>query len=158
MLGPNREEAAMRVPPYSDPDPASLPAHDRSLGRRLLDWLATPFQRQSALREWSALERDERSRIAHDLKMDSGEIEMVMQQGGGSAELSTLLDSTGLHRKALLSGMLPDLQRVCAMCTERGECREWQAVPMDAGAVLGVIPSFCPNREEIEALRGSKRR
>lgn len=131
--------------PYSSASPR--PA------RRFLDWLAGPFQRAGALREWRGLDRGDRSRIAHDLALASGELETVMARGGGSAELTTLLDRADLHRKAVLSGTLPDLQRVCALCIERQGCRDWLAVPMKPDEPLGVMPGFCPNRDELDALR-----
>lgn len=137
----------MSSPHSSAPTAAPRPA------RRFLDWLAGPFQRGKALREWRDLDRADRSRIAHDLALGRSELDGVLQQGGGAAELTMLLDRAGLYRTAGLSGTLPDLERVCALCRERRDCRDWLAVPMKPGEPLGVMPGFCPNRDELEALR-----
>jgi hypothetical protein len=119
---------------------------------RLTCWLRDKVRRRSDYQEWQSLNSRDRSRIAHDLGIDRAELDVLMQESGGTVELDKLLARTELRETASLSGAMPDLQRVCALCEDKGECRDWLAVPAKPNN-HATVPGFCPNRGELNALR-----
>ncbi len=127
-------------------------SRDRDLVGRMTDWVKDCFRRDADLREWQGLDGAERGRVAHDLGMGSGDLGTLMAASGGAAELDDLLTRTGLQQAAAMRGALHDLQRVCGLCQQRSDCRDWLSVPVDARDE-GAMPQFCPNREELQALR-----
>lgn len=124
-------------------------------------WLRHWMQRMAAQRvaqgEWDALGRRERCRIANDLGIDDCDMSALLQDGRGTSELDQLLARTGLQAAATRSGALHDLQRVCALCADKDECRDWLAVPAQPND-HAVMPGFCPNRGELNGLREQQMR
>lgn len=127
-------------------------ADDRSLVARVADGVKSCLRRDGESREWQALDRAERGRIAHDVGMGSAELGSLIAGSDGAAELDEVLRRTGLQPEAAMRGMLPDMQRVCGLCRDRGECRDWLSVPAEARDDA-ALPYFCPNRDEVEMLR-----
>lgn len=112
-----------------------------------MSWIVDHWRRLAARNEWDALSAEERGRIAQDLAVTEWDMTALVRDGGGCAELDVVLRRTGL------TGMMPqsalrDMQRVCALCPQRARCRAWLAA---AGS--DAVPSFCPNRSELSALR-----
>jgi hypothetical protein len=142
----------MTLPAHTTDAPAS-----RDLFTRMADWFRDCTRRLIEEREWLTLDRPERGRIAHDLGMGTGDMDALMHDSGGSAELDQVLARTGLQHTATVSGAMHDLQRVCGLCHDRGECRDWLAVPAEAHPDA-MVPDFCPNRDELGALRTMQQR
>lgn len=115
-------------------------------------WMKDCFRRLAETQEWQGLHPAERGRIARDVGIGSSDLNALLSESGGSAELEQLLQRTGLRDTAQQCGALHDLQRVCGLCRERGECRDWLAVPAKPHGDA-TVPSFCPNRAELNALR-----
>lgn len=121
-------------------------------GGWLRSWMLHMATRRAGRGEWDALGRRERCRIANDLGIGDCEMSALLQDGRGSIELDKLLARTGLHETASRSGALHDLQRVCALCTDKDACRDWLAVPAKPNN-HATMPGFCPNRAELNGLR-----
>lgn len=118
----------------------------------LAGWLKQRFRHMAEDHEWQALDQVDRTRIAHDLGMSSSELDVLMADGGGSAELDVLLGRLGLRQAAAVYGALHDMQRVCGLCQMREDCRDWLAVPAEARDE-GAQPYFCPNHDELKLLQ-----
>lgn len=130
-------------------------AHDadgRSRVARLLADVKDYFSRAGGLQEWQALDAAEQRRMAQDLGLSCGDLGGLIAGSGGTAELDELLRRMNLQQVAALRGALPDLQRVCALCGNRSDCRDWLSIPAEARDEA-ALPHFCPNREELEVLR-----
>jgi hypothetical protein len=125
---------------------------DRSRVARLLADVKTYFSRAGSGREWQALDAAEQRRMAQDLGLSCGDLGMLIAGSGGTAELDELLRRMNLQLAAGMRGALPDLQRVCALCQNRSDCREWLSIPAEMRDDA-ALPYFCPNREELEVLR-----
>lgn len=125
---------------------------DRGAIDSLLTGVKETFSRAAEIREWLTLDGYERRRIAQDLGLSGSDIGALIAESGGAAELDELLRRTGLQRTAAMHGALPDLQRVCGLCRNRSECRDWLSIPAEARDEASM-PYFCPNREELEVLR-----
>ncbi|QDO99135.1 hypothetical protein FNB15_18475 [Ferrovibrio terrae] len=125
---------------------------ERSVVGSLLDDVKETFCRAARLREWQSLDGCERRRVAQDLGLSGGDVGTLIAESGGTAELDELLRRGDLQQTAAMRGALPDLQRVCALCRQRSECRDWLSVPAEARDDA-ALPYFCPNREELEVLR-----
>jgi hypothetical protein len=130
-------------------------AHDtdgRSRVARLLADVKDYFSRAGGLQEWQALDAAEQRRVAQDLGISYGDLGALIAGSGGTAELDEVLRRMNLQQAAALRGALPDLQRVCALCGSRSDCRDWLSIPAEARDEA-ALPYFCPNREELEVLR-----
>lgn len=130
-------------------------SHDsdgRSRVARLLADVKTYFSGTGSTREWQALDAAEQRRVAQDLGLSRGDLGGLIAGSGGAAELDELLRRLELQYAAAMHGALPDMQRVCGLCRNRSDCRDWLAVPSEARDDA-ALPYFCPNREELEVLR-----
>jgi len=120
-------------------------------------WLRSWMLRMATQAEWEALGQRERCRIANDLGVGDCEMSNLLHSGRGTTELDQLLRRAGLRDIAARSGALHDLQRVCTLCADKDDCREWltvQARPHQHAA----LPGFCPNRGELNVLRQQQSR
>jgi len=124
----------------------------RSRVARLLADVKDYFSRAGGQQEWQALDAAEQRRMAQDLGLSCGDLGALIAGSGGTAELDELLRRMNLQQAAALRGALPDLQRVCALCGKRSDCRDWLSIPAEARDEA-ALPYFCPNREELDVLR-----
>lgn len=131
---------------------ASHDTDGRSRVARLLADVKDYFSRAGGAQEWQALDAAEQRRVAQDLGLSCGDLGVLIAGGGGAAELDELLRRLNLQLAAGMRGALPDLQRVCALCRNRSDCRDWLSIPAEARDDA-ALPYFCPNREELEVLR-----
>jgi hypothetical protein len=124
----------------------------RSRVERLVADVKTYFSGAGSAREWQALDAAEQRRVAQDLGLSCGDLGALIAGGGGAAELDELLRRMNLQQAAAMHGALPDLQRVCTLCRNRSDCRDWLSIPAEARDDA-ALPFFCPNREELDVLR-----
>lgn len=119
---------------------------------RLLAGVKDYFSRAGGIQEWQALGVADRRRMAQDLGLSGGDLGVLIAGSGGAAELDELLRRLELQHTVAMRGALPDMQRVCGLCRNRSDCRDWLAVPAEVRDDA-ALPYFCPNREELEVLR-----
>src|SRR5215831_5285396 len=86
------------------------------------DWL----KHRRELNEIRQLDRAEFDRIAADLEISSGDLDELVRRGLHAAdELPVLLKALGIDEAKLENThplVLRDMERVCTLCTHKGEC------------------------------------
>lgn len=113
-------------------------------GRRL----RARLQRWRERRELAALSPHERDRILMDAGLQAAELASVLRSRGDAGELPAMLNRFGLDPQRIDPGVLRDMQRVCAVCTAKRECRRAVA----NGADTDACRRFCPNGDTLRAL------
>lgn len=116
------------------------------------EWL----KRRRDRAELSALDTDERDRVAHDLGVGAAELDFLVREGHDPLELPRMLAAIGIDEAALARAqpaLRRELERVCSLCESTTLCRHELA-----DGTAGVsYPYFCPNAEELKALSGKAR-
>jgi hypothetical protein len=108
--------------------------------------------------ELANLPRDELQRLASDFGMASRDLEDLVAKGPHAADLlHERLAALGLTRsdvERIASGLVRDLERTCACCGDKTECRKDLAAQPDDPA----WKEYCPNATSLEAIMRSKGR
>ena len=91
-------------------------------------------------------------RIASELRVSPSDLSELVRQGPHAAdELPQMLKALGIDEEALSRTqplVLRDMERVCALCHQKGECvREFAA-----GTVAEHYEEYCPNAPTIDVL------
>jgi transcriptional regulator with XRE-family HTH domain len=112
------------------------------------DWLKHRRE-MNELRELNAAEFD---RIASELRVSPGDLNELVRQGPHAAdELPRMLTALGIDEEALARTqplVLRDMERVCALCHNKGECvRDFAA-----GTAAEHYEEYCPNSPTISVL------
>ena len=112
------------------------------------DWLK--HRRQlNELRQLNSVEFD---RIASELRVSPGDLTELVRQGPHAAdELPKLLKVLGIDQEALARTqplVLRDMERVCALCANKGECDR----DLAAGTSAEHYQGYCLNAPTIEQL------
>jgi transcriptional regulator with XRE-family HTH domain len=112
------------------------------------DWLKQRRE-MNELRQLNTVEFD---RIANELRVSPTDLNELVRQGPHAAdELPQMLKALGIDEEALARTqplVLRDMERVCALCHEKGECiREFAA-----GTAAEHYKEYCPNAPTIEVL------
>ena len=112
------------------------------------DWL----KHRRELHEIRQLDRAEFDRIAADLEISPGDLDELVRRGLHAAdELPVLLKALGIDQTKLESThplVLRDMERVCALCTNKLECDR----DLVAGSSAAHYRDYCPNAPTIEEL------
>jgi uncharacterized protein YjiS (DUF1127 family) len=105
-----------------------------------------------ARNELAACPPEEVARIAKDLGISRGELELVATKEPGSADLlQKMLRALGVdpHAPALQeTGVMRDLQRLCVTCGHKTECADEIA----AGTAAQNFHRYCPNAYTLDTL------
>ena len=118
------------------------------------DWL----RHRRELNELRQLNTSEFDRIAGELRVSPGDLNELIRQGPHAAdELPKLLKVLGIDEDALARSqplVLRDMERVCALCANKGECDR----DLAAGTSAEHYKGYCLNAPTIELLdqRASK--
>ncbi len=127
---------------------ASTVAH-RFLSR-LRDW----WQRRGEL---DAMEPAELERLASDLGMTGRELKELAARGPDAAHLlherMRVLDLTKADVERVAPGLMRDLERTCACCSEKGVCEKDLATRPDDPDWTG----YCPNAVALTGVKIVKR-
>jgi hypothetical protein len=131
-----------------------MTAHSRPYPRLELllstfsDWL----RHRRELSEMRRLDRTEFDRIASDLRVSPSDLEELVRQGPHAAdELPKLLKALGIEESDLASVhplVLRDMERICAICQQKGQCDR----DLEAGTSAEHYQGYCPNAAAIEQL------
>lgn len=112
------------------------------------DWLKHRRE-MNELRELNTAEFD---RIAGELNVSPSDLSELVRQGPHAAdELPQMLKVLGIDEEALARTqplVLRDMERVCALCHQKGECvRDFAA-----GTAAEHYEEYCPNAPTIDSL------
>ena len=112
------------------------------------DWL----RHRRELNELRQLNTSEFERIATELRVSPGDLNELVRQGPHAAdELPKLLKILGIDEEALARTqpmVLRDMERVCALCAQKGECDR----DLAAGTSAEHYAGYCLNAPTIETL------
>ena len=112
------------------------------------DWL----RHRRELNELRQLNTSEFERIATELRVSPGDLNELVRQGPHAAdELPKLLKILGIDEEALARTqpmVLRDMERVCALCAQKGECDR----DLAAGTSAEHYEGYCLNAPTIETL------
>ena len=110
-------------------------------------------KRRAAIAELQALGHNELERMVQDAGVTFGDLLALAKQSGDLASLLyRRLEQAGVDFKTIDTGVLRDMQRCCTLCESKTECQhELEDQPKQAN-----WPTYCPNRQTIEALGSAK--
>jgi transcriptional regulator with XRE-family HTH domain len=112
------------------------------------DWL----KHRRELNELRQLDSSEFDRIASELQVSPGDLNELVRQGPHAAdELPKLLEILGIDQEALARSqplVLRDMERVCSLCHQKGECDR----DLAAGTSAEHYQGYCPNAGTIDVL------
>ena len=108
--------------------------------------------------ELASLPRDELHRMAADFGMGTRDLEELVAKGPQAADLlHQRLDALGLSRadvQRIAFSLMRDLERTCACCSDKAECKKDLAAKPDDPA----WKQYCPNAVSLEAIMKAKGR
>jgi hypothetical protein len=131
-----------------------MTSHSRPYPRfeLLLSIFSEWLKHRRELSEMRRLDRTEFDRIASDLRVSPSDLEELVRQGPHAAdELPKLLKALGIEDSDLASVhplVLRDMERVCAICQQKGPCDR----DLEAGTSAEHYQGYCPNAAAIEQL------
>jgi len=100
---------------------------------------------------------DEAARIAHDLRLQPGELPMLVRKGPRAADLvRKVLSTLGIDARELERddpATMRDLQRLCAMCADKRQCQ----YDLANGITARNFRDYCPNAYTLDALLEAKK-
>jgi transcriptional regulator with XRE-family HTH domain len=112
------------------------------------DWL----RHRRELNELRQLNTSEFERIATELRVSPGDLNDLVRQGPHAAdELPKLLKALGIDEEGLARTqplVLRDMERVCALCSHKGECDR----DLAAGSSAEHYEGYCLNASTIQTL------
>jgi hypothetical protein len=118
-----------------------------SMLQRFAQWFRVHLPQSSEL---AGIDPYEAGRIAREIGMTTHDLAELEALGPHAADLmprrlATIGVEAG-NAAHVDPATLRDLQRVCAFCMSKGQCRG----ELDAGE--GGLPDYCPNAETLRAL------
>lgn len=114
------------------------------------DWL----KHRRELNELRQLDTVEFGRIASELRISPDDLNELVHLGPHAAdELPNMLKALGIDREALARAeplALRDMERVCALCHDKGQCDR----DLAAGTAAEHYRGYCPNASAIGDVLG----
>jgi hypothetical protein len=118
----------------------------------LIDTFSDWLKHRRELSEIRRLDRTDFDRIAGDLRVSPGELEVLVQQGPHAAdELPKLLQALGIDEADLARTqplVLRDMERVCSLCSSKRQCDR----DLHAGTSAEHYRGYCLNAPAIDGL------
>jgi transcriptional regulator with XRE-family HTH domain len=118
----------------------------------LIDTFSDWLKHRRELNQLRQLNRSEFDRIASELQVSPGDLNELVRQGPHAAdELPKLLEILGIDQEALARTqplVLRDMERVCSLCHQKGECDR----DLAAGTSAEHYQGYCPNAGTIDVL------
>jgi uncharacterized protein YjiS (DUF1127 family) len=118
----------------------------------LIDTFTAWLKHRRELNEMRQMDRCDFDRIASDLRVSPGELDVLVHQGPHAAdELPKLLKALGIDEAGLARSeplVLRDMQRVCALCHHKRQCDH----DLEAGTSAEHYEGYCPNKSTIHGL------
>lgn len=119
----------------------------------LIDRFAAWLKHRRELNEMRRLNRTEFDLIARDLRVSPGDLDQLVQAGSHAAdELPKMLKSLGISEEDLKRSqpmLVRDMQRVCALCSDKAHCDRELA----AGTAAAHYQGYCPNAPSIDTVK-----
>jgi hypothetical protein len=118
----------------------------------LIESFASWLKHRRELNEIRQLDRADFDRIAQDLRIAPDDLEELVRHGKHSAdELPKMLKQLGISAEGLGRAhplLLRDMERVCALCSHKGQCDRELA----DGTAVENYHGFCANASTLESL------
>jgi hypothetical protein len=129
-----------------------MTAHDLSAFDRLTQTFCDWLNHRRELEEMRQLGPAEFDRVAGDLQISPADLTELVRQGPHAAdELPKLLAALGISVENLAQVepmVLHDMERVCALCNQKGECDR----DLAAGTSAEHYKQYCLNAPTIASL------
>lgn len=125
------------------------------VARAIKDTFSGWRQREQTMAELARLPPGELERTARECGLSECDLRHVAaQRPGGPDLLYRRLDALGIERQeiAAIPALRRDLERCCAMCDSKGDCRR----DLDADPHGADWAQYCPNEPTLSALTALK--
>jgi hypothetical protein len=127
------------------------------------DWVVKPLGKiqrwWSADSKWDELARElenageDGARILQELRLNGGNIRRLMAASEDDALLlGRMMAALGIDAEEVareLPAVMRDLERVCAACDSKDQCRH----DLDSGDAPSTWTSYCPNKPTLSAVQ-----
>jgi hypothetical protein len=118
----------------------------------LIDSFASWLKHRRELNEMRQLDRSDFNRIASDLRVSPDDLEELVRHGRHAGdELPKMLEQLGIDAERLGRAqplLLRDMERVCALCSQKSQCDR----DLASGAAAENYQGYCPNASTLETL------
>src|SRR5437764_12188197 len=118
----------------------------------LIESFASWLKHRRGLNEMRQLDRSDFNRIASDLRVSPDDLEELVRHGRHAAdELPKMLEQLGISEEQLGRAqplLLRDMERVCALCSHKGQCDRELA----DGTAVENYHGFCANASTLDSL------
>ncbi|MGY3078251.1 hypothetical protein ACVWZZ_004659 [Bradyrhizobium sp. LM6.10] len=117
----------------------------------LIESFASWLKHRRELNEIRQLDRADFDRIAQDLRIAPDDLEELVRHGKHAAdELPKMLEQLGISAERLgrAQPLLRDMERVCSLCNQKGQCDRELA----DGTAAENYRGFCANSSTLESL------
>ena len=118
----------------------------------LIESFASWLKHRREMAEMRQLDRSEFDRIANDLRIAPDDLEELVRHGKHAAdELPKMLEQLGISAEALGRAqplLLRDMERVCALCSHKGQCDR----DLADGTAAENYHGYCGNAATLESL------
>jgi len=106
-------------------------------------------QQRARINELNALDCGDMRRLVQDTGLSFAElVDLAKTEGNAAGLLYRRLSEMGLDPKKIDGVVMRDMQRCCSLCDSKALCaHELEDKPKRAS-----WPSYCPNKETLEAL------
>ena len=129
-----------------------MTAHNIPMVENLVNSFGDWLKQRREMNELRELNTAEFDRIANELRVSPDDLNQLVRKGPHAAdELPQMLEALGIDQEALARTqplVLRDMERVCALCHQKGECiRDFAA-----GTAAEHYEEYCPNAPTIDVL------
>ncbi|OAF17427.1 MULTISPECIES: DUF6455 family protein [Bradyrhizobium] len=118
----------------------------------LIESFAGWLKHRRELNEMRQLDRSDFNRIAGDLRISPDDLEELVRHGKHAAdELPKMLDQLGISVEQLGRAqplLLRDMERVCALCSQKAQCDR----DLADGTAAENYHGYCGNASTLESL------
>lgn len=118
----------------------------------LIESFAGWLKHRREMNEMRQLDRADFDRIASDLRIAPNDLDAVVRHGKHAAdELPRMLEQLGINAEGLGRAqplLLRDMERVCSLCNNKGQCDRELA----AGSAAENFHGYCGNAATLESL------
>jgi uncharacterized protein YjiS (DUF1127 family) len=118
----------------------------------LIQSFANWLKHRREMNEMRQLDRADFNRIANDLRIAPDDLEELVRHGRHAAdELPKMLEQLGISAERLGRAqplLLRDMERVCALCSQKAQCDR----DLADGTAAENYHGFCANASTLESL------
>ncbi|MGY4628631.1 DUF6455 family protein [Bradyrhizobium sp. USDA 4486] len=118
----------------------------------LIESFAAWLKHRREMNEMRRLDRADFDRIASDLRIAPDDLEELVRHGKHAAdELPRMLEQLGIDAERLGQAqplLLRDMERVCSLCNQKGQCDR----DLASGTAAETYHGYCGNASTLESL------